>query len=145
MRCRFRPVQTCQWYVCTKRLVFPSKYINQLQKFTHAIPSTQVVTQIYNFPHSFASLYILRCHIYNDTVCTCRCTGGESELAECGCSTGRTAEQCGHKGDVGVECHAPQQCNTDTCNVSDISALYALMYFKVPSASEKVYIMYLES
>ena len=57
-----------------------------------------------------------------------RCTGGESELADCGCSTGRTAERCGHKGDVGVECHVPQQCNTgtcndscnDTCNVNDI-------------------------
>ena len=47
-----------------------------------------------------------------------RCTSSESELAECGCSTGRTAERCGHKGDIGVECNVPQECSDVTHNVN---------------------------
>ena len=47
-----------------------------------------------------------------------RCTGSESDLSECDCMTGSTAEDCGHRGDVGVECYVPQQCSNVTRNVN---------------------------
>lgn len=36
--------------------------------------------------------------------------GTESSLFDCNCDTGSKAEQCTHRGDVGIECHVPQEC-----------------------------------
>ena len=42
-----------------------------------------------------------------------RCTGSEFHLSSCAHATGNTALACGHGGDVGVECNAP---NVSTCD-----------------------------
>ena len=44
----------------------------------------------------------------------CRCSGSEKTLAECTRKVmGVRAEECGHRGDAGVECNAPVTCPVD--------------------------------
>ena len=61
------------------------------------------------------------------------CTGSESRIEDCGSMRGQEAEQCGHKGDVGVECNTPDTSQCSEHVLYNVSA-YVNQSYKVAHA-----------